>query len=510
MNSLDRVLAGVAKSALIVFFGTAVGKVLALLAQVLIVRSLSPALFGHVALAYTVVSTTGGLALLGVNEGVTRLMSAKEDANYRRRILRAGYLFALLGGFAAVIAIYTLRFRLGTYLNDERLPDLLIAFLPFLIAYTISSISFGALRAYKRSIPGVIARDLGPRLGALLFFGLFVLAEKAVLAAILYWLMTPVIMAILTSYYLRREVSIKRVFSKFPDRETIHDLWSFSWPLALSASFFLLLSNIDILMIGYFLEPQSVGFYRSIQPLRQITTFVIVGFGFLFVPTVTKYYENNEYDALEQIYTITTKWIIWATFPPVIMLSLFASDVVNILFGIEYIPAAPALSVLTAGLFLRAAVGLNGDITKSINRPKVEFYSVVPGVFVNVGINLLFIPRYGIIGAAIGTVAGYGTYNILEVAAIYRIVGIHPFSANAFKPLIPVSVFALGLTRMAGDSNLSFPLLITIGIVISFIHLVSIVLTRSLNTTDLVLFKRFEKRTGLELDWIKSIIRRDQ
>ncbi|RLM71605.1 flippase [Halorubrum sp. Atlit-8R] len=506
MTSLDDALSSLAKSAAIVFVGSVVGKVLSLIGQVLIVRSLTPASFGHVALAYTVVSTAAGLALLGSDKGVARLMSAKQAVNSRRHVLRAGYTFALIASFGVAITIFIIRFRLATYFNDDHLPTLLVAFLPFFIASNISRVSFSALRAYKRSLEATVARDLGPRIGALLLFGLFVLSGEAFLGAVAYWVTMPIIMVLLTGYYLHRMISLRQVINHLPDQKTISELWSFSWPLAVGSSFLILLSNVDILMIGYFMQPQSVGLYRAIQPLRQITTFVVLGFAFLFLPIATEYYEDNNLDALDRIYTVSTKWIVTATFPPVLLFTLFASDVVRTFFGGEYVPAAPALAVLTAGLFLRAIVGLNGDMTKAINRTRIELYSVVPAVLINIGLNYVLIPKYGIIGAAIGTVVGYGVYNLLELTAIYWAVKIHPFSINNVKPLVPTLLFTLCLRRLIGDNDLSLLLLIMSGTLISVAHLFSVFLTRSLGRADILLLERFEERTGLELKYVKNII----
>ncbi|MDB9253336.1 flippase [Halorubrum ezzemoulense] len=507
MTSLDNALSGLVKSAAIVFLGSVVGKMLSLLGQVFIVRSLDPTTFGHVALAYTVISTVAGLALLGSHDGVTRLMSAEQTVQSHLRVLRAGYTFAFFGGSVLALTIYAVRFKLGIYLNNDQLPRLLVAFLPFIFAYPISRISFSALRVYRQSFAATVARDLGPRVGAILLFGVFALSGEAFWGAVVYWVATPTVMVLLTGYYLHREISVRHVVSRLPDQEILHELWSFSWPLAVGSSFFLLLSNVDILMIGYFMEPYSVGLYRAIQPLRQITTFVVLGFTFLFLPIATEFYQDGDFEALDRIYTISTKWVVVITFSPVLVFTLFASDVVRTLFGGDYVPAAPALAILTAGLFLRAVVGLNGDMARAIDRPRIELYSVTPAVVIDIVLNLILIPRYGITGAAAGTVIGYGVYNLIEVVAIYWTVEIHPFSTDSLKPLVPTFLFALALAQMTADIKLSLPLLILIGVLIAIVNLISIVLTRSLSREDLMLFEQIEKRTGINIQYIKSFIR---
>lgn len=507
MTSLDDALSGLAKSAAVVFLGTVLGRILSLLGQVLIVRSLAPTSFGHLALAYTIVTMIGGLALLGIHEGVTRLMSSDERINYRQRVLQSGYGFVVVGALLVAVVLYGLRFRLGAALNDEQLPELLVIFLPYLFVYAVARVSFGALRAHQRPLAAIISRDLGPRIIVIGAFLVFLSFGQAFSGAIVYWVARPAFVVLIAGYYLHRELSLGRVICRMPSRNTVRELWSFSWPLAIGSSFFLLLSNIDILMIGYFMTPRSVGLYRAIQPLRQITTFILASFTFLFLPLATQYYEDGKIDALDQFYTISTKWVVTLTFPPVLVFTLFASDVVRVFFSLEYVPAAPALAVLTAGLFVRAIVGLNGDMAKAIDRPKIELYAVAVAVVVNVGLNTILIPRYGIIGAAAGTVMGYGIYNGLEVAAIYLVVESHPFSIDSVKPLFPTLMVALAISRLTAEVDLSLLMLLGIGVVVASVHLLSVFLTRSLGPEDLLLLEGFEERTGFDLERVKSILR---
>lgn len=434
-------------------------------------------------------------------------MSAEQSSDYRRSVLRSGYGFALFGGTIVSIGIYLARFHLGSILNYSSLPELLVLFLPYLVAYTVARVTFGALRAHKNSLEAVISRDLAPRIGALVLLVLVVLIGDVFYGAIIYWVVTPAIMALVAGYYLNKEMSIIRVIRHPPDYGVAQELWSFSWPLALSASFFILLSNVDILMIGYFMESQSVGLYRSIQPLQQVTTFVRVAFAFLFLPIATEYFKNKDISTLDQFFTISTKWIVALTFPPVLVFTLFPSDVVRVFFGMAYTPAAPALAVLIAGLFVRTFGGLGGHMAKAIDRPKIELYSVSAAVIVDITFNTILIPRYGIVGAAAGTVIGYVTYNAIELIAIYWAIDSQPFSANSIKPLLPTFLFALGLAQLMADIDLTLLLLLGIGIIFSLIHLFSMFLTRSLGREDLFLFERVEERMGLDLEWFKSLIR---
>jgi O-antigen/teichoic acid export membrane protein len=182
--------------------------------------------------------------------------------------------------------------------------------------------------------------------------------------------------------------------------------------------------------------------------------------------------------------------------------------VVRAFFGAAYVPAAPALAVLTAGLFVRALVGLNGDVAKAIDRPKIELRSVAVAVVVDVALNAVLIPRYGIVGAAAATAAGYAVYNLVEVVAIHRAVGSHPFAAATLVPLGPTLVVAVGIDALVvGPVGLSG--LVGIGLVLVVVHLGSMALTGSLDESDRLLARRLDERLGTDLARLVALFDRD-
>lgn len=505
MSSALDSLGGLAKSAGIVLVGTILGNLIAISAEILIARSLTPAVYGSVGLAYGIITSIGIFAVLGVPNGVTRFIS--EGRADQRHVLRSGYAIALIGGVLASLAVYVSRFEIASLMNDARISSLLVAFIPYLVAFPLAKVSVATLRAQKRSTAAVIAQRIGPRVGGLALFVGFFFVGQPVVGAIGYWLAFPVLGTLLALYYVRTEFALGTIIGRLPDRQTLRELWSFSWPLAAGASLFILLSRIDLVMIGYFLDSAAVGYYRSIRPLRQVVLFFSGALSFLYLPLATEHYTRQDISGLDELYTVTTKWIVSLTFPLVLLFTVFSTDIIRLFFGTAYLPAAPALSVLMAGLFFRALVGLDGDMVKAIDRPRIELYSALVGVVVDVVLNAVLIPRFGIVGAALGTIAGYIVYNAVEVAAIYRAVGSHPFSAGALKPLVPTTAVGLIMLYFTAEQVLGLVALAGVGIGLYAAQFLSMVLTRSFTDTDLFLIERFEAKTGIDLTWLTATIR---
>ena len=494
MTSLSDALTGLAKSAVIIFFGTVIGRVSALLGQIVIVRSLSPSSFGTIALAYTGILTISQFGLLGIPEGITRIISA-EDPNYKQHdILKSGYLIAFGSSIILASIIYILRPRLADLVRNTDITLLITLFLPIILILPISRVSTAALRAQQRSLQVTVTENVVPQFVAVAVFLGFNSFQRPFSGAVAYWLVIPLTSALLALVFLSRNSLTDNFRFCLPKISAVYKLWSFSWPLAVGASLILLMSNLDVLMIGYFLDSEDVGFYRSVQPLRQVTQFVLQSFLFLFLPLATTFYSNNNLEKLRTLYTATSKWAAVLTLPPVLVFSLFAQDVVRVFFGVEYLPGAPALSILTAGLFFNVLVGPNGAMIQALDRPRLEMYAATAALAVNILLNIYLIPLFGIVGAASATVIGYIIFNLLEVSAIYSVSDANPFSLNTLKPLTITTVVGIAIARFTSSFTLNLPALIGIGLLLLVVQAGAITATRSVGEADIFIYQEVMDR----------------
>lgn len=503
MSAATEKLSGLARSAAIIFSGNVLGRVFNLLGQVLIIRSLTPTSFGYVALAYTVASAIGALAIFGVKDGVTRLMSAGAEEE-GVEIVRAGVLITVITGAVGAALMYLARTRIADVMSESALTPLLVLFAALVLFKPLAETLFGVLRAFGSSRAAILTRNIVPRVVGLVVFGIGVLLIDEVSAAVMYWVSIPVIMIVVSSYFILKRLGTKNVFSGGVKASRIRDLLVFSGPLAVGSVVFLFLGQLDVLMLGYFADSKAVGLYRSILPLQQSSTFIMTSFTFLFLPLATEFFEERQFDDLSELYTVSTKWISALTLPMVLVLGLFPSPVINAFFGSSYLPAAPALTILILGMYSRALVGLNGDMVRAINRPEIELYTAVGGLAVNAVLNVLLIPQYGIVGAAVATVSGYTVYNVGEVAAVYYYTKTHPFSWRLFRQLIPTTAVALACWWFLGPLALHW--LFVLGFFLAVVQIASTILTRSVDEADILLVDQFEDAVGRDFPKIRRLI----
>lgn len=503
MSSISDSLGSLAKSAGIMVVGTVIGRFLGLVGETILIRQLEPSLFGKISLSYTIVITLGNILLLGMNEGVTRLASSTENMNNQWEIIQTGGLIAVFSGITGIFTVSVFIDEISKFMSEPSLVSFLPIFLPYLVLFPLSQVVIAALRVQGRTSAMVATRAIIGRILSIVGLGIALLAGFQIIAAVTLWMMIPFVVILLGGYLAIGGIEID--LTRRPKSKTFYRLWGFSWPLAIGSIVFLLLSQLDLLMIGYFLQASDIGNYRSIQPLQQAATLFMGSFSFIFLPLATEYYEAGETEELERLFTVTTKWAVLLTLPIVLVFTISADSIVQTLFGPEYQSAALPLSILSAGLFIRALVGPNGDVIKAIDKPKIELYAGSLGLVSNFFLNILLIPQYGIAGAAIATVGGYTVYNLIEIYAIYVAVNITPISSNIVKPVL-VSGLVIFWYQSVFSYNRGIVDIISIGIASGIVTLIALVLTKSVEEEDILLLEKIETRLGKDLGLIRRFL----
>ena len=179
----------------------------------------------------------------------------------------------------------------------------------------------------------------------------------------------------------------------------------------------------------------------------------------------------------------------------------------ELLFGARYMGAALALQILSAGEFVHTLVGPNGTTLTSYGKTTLLMIDAVLAAILNIVLNLLLIPRYGISGAAIATAISLAVSNVLVSGQLYYYYRIHPFRSNYIKSVIAgllvLLVLYYPLKAALGLTLWFLPLYYLVFLAVSF---GAVVLTGSVDTIDRVLYEAIKDRflASLPERWRRS------
>ncbi|MGG1678256.1 flippase [Neobacillus sp. NRS-1170] len=179
-----------------------------------------------------------------------------------------------------------------------------------------------------------------------------------------------------------------------------------SWPLILSGLAIMLYMRIDQIMIGIMNGNQEVGIYSVAVKLGELWYFVPVAIVSSIYPIIVKEKDNNLelfYKRLQKLYDFMALlgYIIAIT------ISVLSPYIITLLYGDEFIHAAPILSIyIWIGLFVNMGLARTAYLN-SFNWGKIHFISSLSGCIINILLNLILIPKYGGVGAAFASLFSY-------------------------------------------------------------------------------------------------------
>ncbi len=192
---------------------------------------------------------------------------------------------------------------------------------------------------------------------------------------------------------------------------------SFSWRLDPALLKYLLVSSAPLMLIGFLeavytridavllskltFEPiKAIGLYSSVYRLIDALTVLQVSFFIAIFPVLSEFFHSNR-QRFEFLYTRSFKLIIIFSFPLASLISVFSLQIVQIIYGREFIEAASALTVLAWVLPFTFLNSLLFNVLYSSEKQKwaMVFFALTAGL--NILLNLLLIPVMSFVGASV-------------------------------------------------------------------------------------------------------------
>jgi len=167
----------------------------------------------------------------------------------------------------------------------------------------------------------------------------------------------------------------------------------------------------DRFLIGMFRGPAEVGIYGANYNLVSMAMLFLAGPIFLASePIVINAWERGEKGRIVDVISMFSRLFLLAAIPVATFLGIFAAPIARIVFGEAFQEGYVIMPFVLGGLVFWN-FGLFGQKgLKLVEKTGFLFFMVLVCVAVNIGLNLLLIPRYGYIGAALSTLVAYALY----------------------------------------------------------------------------------------------------
>jgi O-antigen/teichoic acid export membrane protein len=431
LGLVDSVLSGAdargaaGRMSLIAFFIRIVNAVIAFVSQVLLARWMGSFEYGIFVLVWVTMVIVGNLSCLGFHTSIIRFIPEYREKGRMaelRGILLASRLFVLIAStvvaaigaagiwlFApAIESYYIIPFYLG------------IVCLPMIsLSDALQGVSRANAWAISALSPTYLIRPvlILAFMGGSLLAGFQPCAVTAIIAAIMATYTTTIIQLVSVTGRVDRRME------PGPRRFLMREWILVSMPIFLVESFFFLLTNADVLMVGRFMPPDQVAVYFA-----TVKTLALVHFVYFAVKAgVAQRYASITHAGDTQLLSAfareTASWTFWPSLAMAFAVLLLGKPMLS-LFGPEFVAGYPLLFVLVGGVVARAAVGPAESLLTMTGNQNVCALVYALALSLNIVLNFMLIPEFGLWGAAIATAIAMAFEALALSFTVWRRLGI--------------------------------------------------------------------------------------
>ncbi len=248
-------------------------------------------------------------------------------------------------------------------------------------------------------------------------------------------------------YFLKFNLSIQRSLFK---RIFIGTL-----PYAFSTSFLIIYNRLDIIMLSYFVGDEAVAYYRSAFVLTEKLAIITVALVGAVYPAIARLAIKDKGKAIE-LYNRTFFYLFLVSVPIAVGGYFLAGKVINLIYGEKYMQAVTVLKLLIVCVPLVFATNVMGNVLMATDQAKLFTYTMTALCVANIVANLILIPIYAHVGAALATLfAQVINFGLLIVMTFSRFGPLSP-DVKYIKVLLSAAVMG-GLIVALNGWNV-FPL----------------------------------------------------
>ena len=417
------------------FGGLAVGYLLTLL----IANLFGANGLGDYVLAITILRLFTLLAKLGLDTTSIRFIAAFASQDKWTSIFRFRKQVISILSISSIVA------SLLMYFLSEPIADLINANYKYIQLNAFFVLPMAFFMLHYESLRGL------KRIAAFSFFymmaqGLFTIVSVLIIhqfttslnVPIYAYLVSVFIVSILS--FLSFKYSLKKSSEGMESAEkelrSYSEILKISVPLMFAQSVQFIMAWTDKLMLGAIDTPNvslglttnssEVGIYHTAFKLSMFAAVALMSINSIASPKFAEMYASKNKEGLKKIVHQSTKMIFWVTLPLVVIFFSIPDFLLG-LFGEEFKIGMFAFILLSCGKMISAFSGSVGNILQMTGNQNILARILFLGAIINVLLNLILIPNYGINGAAIASTISTVFWNITMVFAVKKKLGFYSF-----------------------------------------------------------------------------------
>ncbi|WP_224447670.1 polysaccharide biosynthesis C-terminal domain-containing protein [Haloprofundus salilacus] len=249
------------------------------------------------------------------------------------------------------------------------------------------------------------------------------------------------IVAVAVFWFVSKHISFdpvrRRMPAGFPRRELL-SYNSFSVILILLTSS---LYNVDLILLRTISGAEQTGYYNAALIVAEFLWFVPTALQTVLLQSTSEWWSQDKVDTVTAVTSRAVRYVVLITTIMCLGIGALANQFVSLYFGTEYLAAVTPLLLLLPGTLGFAVARPIFAVGQGKGDLRLLIIATGAAATLNLVLNLLLIPRYGTVGAAVSTSVGYGSMLLFHILTA-RHIGFDPISDLRLGRIVATAVVA--------------------------------------------------------------------
>ena len=193
---------------------------------------------------------------------------------------------------------------------------------------------------------------------------------------------------------------------------------------------------LDSTMLGFLSTDIQIGYYSAANKLNHMVLSILTALTTVLLPRLTVYAANEQKNKFNELAQKSFSMMLLLSIPMATGLFLLSKPLTLIFSGSEYLPAVLPMQVITPVVCAIPLASITASqVLPALNKEKLALISYIVASILNIICNFIFIPKYGALGAALGTVAAEVGGVLIQISFLYKIIFVKKILINLFNAL---------------------------------------------------------------------------
>ncbi len=461
----------------------------------ILTKGLGANLYGTWSLINVTISLLVPFALIGLGVSIVRFLAAEKDrGKIREDFLSACSVVFILGTAFSILLFFLSDYLASFILGDITLSSYIKLASVLILLNSIDILSFHFFQAFRRIGLYAIITTIQNALQ----IGLIVLS------ILLGYKLTGVITAVIVSGILFNLINLfiilRQTGLQLPHFSNLKSYLKWGLPLTPTPAILWIINTSDRYMVSYFIGVTTTGIYHAAYTIGYYASFTLIPLGIVLFPTITKSYDGKNLGETRNYLKYSLKYFMMLAIPSAFGLSILAKPLLHILTTPEFVVGSTVIPFVAFGAVMFGLYQITVFVIQLVNKNELLIGLLGASAALNIILNIILIPRLGIIGAAIATLIAYGVLGMLTLMLTRRYLKFDLSIPFMLKSVSSSVIMTLCIWLISPQSLVSVITSILASVLIYFGVLL---LTKGLSKEELAFFTNFLKDNLRKIRMVK-------